>query len=296
MVEFSGFNSHTRVNDENLTGLSLGTALSHDSRNHGYSLSFREIGKDFQVNTGYVSRTGITQFTGLYSPKFYPSSEWLRKITLEIFSSVTRDQFYDIWESSSHLSALLTLGGTTRFKARYELSNEIFAGERFNTGGVQLSLVSLYRNWLSLSILYRNSGAIYYGENPYQGRLSRLNGQIELQPWPKFSANFGLVYYGFSREEDGSTVYQYPITRMKLTYQFNKFLFIRAITEYNGYYNKLLNDLLFSFTYIPGTVFYLGYGSLYLQEEADLPFLSRDTPPHEMQRGFFIKLSYLYRH
>jgi hypothetical protein len=90
-------------------------------------------------------------------------------------------------------------------------------------------------------------------------------------------------------------MYQYPIERLKLTYQFNKYLFIRGILEYNGYRKSLLTDFLLSFTYIPGTVCYLGYGSLYEQSEETRPFFTNDFPPLEMQRGFFIKLSYLYR-
>ena len=54
-------------------------------------------------------------------------------------------------------------------------------------------------------------------------------------------------------------------------------------------------DFLASFTYIPGTVIHIGYGSLYekleWREEAFLPsdrFL-------ESKRSFFFKASYLWR-
>jgi hypothetical protein len=65
--------------------------------------------------------------------------------------------------------------------------------------------------------------------------------------------------------------------------------------EYNDYYKELLTDLLISFNYIPGTVFYLGYGSLFEQTDAGQPFSGGEVKPIEMQRGFFLKLSYLFR-
>jgi len=67
------------------------------------------------------------------------------------------------------------------------------------------------------------------------------------------------------------------------------------VVEYNDYRRKLLTDLLLSFTYIPGTVIQLGYGSLYektrWQDDAYVP----DDRFLEMKRGLFFKASYLWR-
>ena len=75
----------------------------------------------------------------------------------------------------------------------------------------------------------------------------------------------------------------------------NRYFFVRGITEYNSYYESLLTDFLASFTYIPGTVVYLGYGSVYDRTEWD----GNDYIPGERfletRRGFFFKCSYLYR-
>ena len=85
--------------------------------------------------------------------------------------------------------------------------------------------------------------------------------------------------------------------RDRLTFQVNKYLFLRGIVEYNTYYKKLNVDLLASFTYIPGTVIYVGYGSAYekLKWQQD----ERDYLPADdflRTRGsFFFKASYLWR-
>ncbi|MFH0760251.1 MAG: hypothetical protein V2A67_01955, partial [Bacteroidota bacterium] len=102
-------------------------------------------------------------------------------------------------------------------------------------------------------------------------------------------------YSDFTRNDETDFLYTYPIERLLITYQFNKYLFIRGILEYNGYRKTLLTDFLLSFTYIPGTVVYLGYGSIYDQVLEDQPFIGGDEKPLELQRGFFLKLSYLFR-
>jgi len=56
-----------------------------------------------------------------------------------------------------------------------------------------------------------------------------------------------------------------------------------------------MTDLLASFTYIPGTVVHIGYGSLYEK----LAWREEQYEPSdrflEMKRDFFFKVSYLWR-
>ena len=65
--------------------------------------------------------------------------------------------------------------------------------------------------------------------------------------------------------------------------------------EYNDYRKKLLSDFLVSFTYIPGTVIQLGYGSLYEKYRWEESGYRPDDRFLEMKRGLFFKASYLWR-
>lgn len=144
-------------------------------------------------------------------------------------------------------------------------------------------------------IVHRFNNAIYYSSNPYQGKKNRLTIALGFQAITKLNINLSFLYTDFKKAETLETVYTYPIERLKLTYQYNKYLAIRGILEYNGYREQLLTDFLVSFNYIPGTVFYFGYGSLY--ESIDLMGERGFNPeqPYDMQRGVFLKLSYLFR-
>jgi len=90
-------------------------------------------------------------------------------------------------------------------------------------------------------------------------------------------------------------VYDYPIYWGRLTYQLNRYLFVRGIAEYNNYREELLTDFLASFTYIPGTVIHVGYGSLQDRirwENGDYVQADRFL---ETKRQLFAKVSYLWR-
>jgi hypothetical protein len=99
----------------------------------------------------------------------------------------------------------------------------------------------------------------------------------------------------FKRRSDGSKEYDYRFYRGRSTYQVNKFLFFRVIAEYNAYHETLTTDFLTSFTYIPGTVVHLGYGSFYEKLEWEEPNYVPTDRLKEMRRGIFFKASYNWR-
>ena len=103
------------------------------------------------------------------------------------------------------------------------------------------------------------------------------------------------MYTDFYRDGDDSKLFTYPISRLKLTYQVNQYLFFRGIGEYNDYRSELATEFLASFTYIPGTAVFLGYGSVFDKVRWDGTSYVAGTSLLEMRRGLFMKLSYLWR-
>ena len=57
----------------------------------------------------------------------------------------------------------------------------------------------------------------------------------------------------------------------------------------------MMTDLLASFTYIPGTVVHIGYGSSYDKLERREGMYEPSDRFLETQRSFFFKVSYLWR-
>ena len=109
--------------------------------------------------------------------------------------------------------------------------------------------------------------------------------------------SLSLSYVDFFRKSDREKIYDYLILRSRNTFQLNKYLFVRGIVEYNDFRKRMTLDGLLSFTYIPGTVVHLGYGSALEKREWDegLAGFAPSSRFHEMARGFFFKVSYLWR-
>ncbi len=280
---------------EEQAGYTVGARYLYETRNLDVDLSARDISEDFRADMGYVTRTGVLVVGGLARPKLYPKSEVLRRVDLEIFGSGTNDKFYDRWETFNHVSALGYLWGALQLKVKYSYSTEIFLGEKFDTGGFHVFAGGYFTNKFYAGVLYRRIGAVYYSADPYQGYMNRATATIAYQPSDKLQAELDLTYFDFYRESDSEKIYDYPIARGLLTYQLNRYVFVRGIAEYNEYREQLLTDFLASFTYIPGTVVHVGYGSIYdkIAWEDGAYVSSHDFL--ETRRGFFFKMSYLWR-
>ena len=142
---------------------------------------------------------------------------------------------------------------------------------------------------------FYKSGIIYYSQTPFQGNSNRITASLTILPSDKLSAQMDFQYADFYRDSDGQYIYDYPIERVNLSYQLNQYILFRGIVEYNNYRKELLTDLLASFTYIPGTVFHIGYGSLYSKVKWQYNNYVDSNRFLEIKRGLFLKASYLWR-
>jgi hypothetical protein len=297
ILEYNGLLSLTKTDaaSSQVGGHTLGLHYSYSTRDVDYDASFKSVSENFAAEAGYITRTGILGFTGLARPKFYPPSQTFRRIQLELFTGQTQDRFSRLWETANYVSLSNLFPGNMSLKAKYSYSTEVFLGTRFQTGGFQATGSGLFTKQINVSLSYTNGKAIYYSTDPYQGRSTNATASLIYQPSDQLSGEFSFVYSNFFRDSDGERIYDYPIGRVKLTYQLNKYLFFRGITEYNKFKRQLLTDFLASFTYIPGTVVHFGYGSLYQRVKWENNSYVANAQYLETQRAFFFKMSYLWR-
>ncbi len=286
---------HTLMSETNKTGgHSLGLNLHSEQRNYDWAVTTKNISEGFSTATGFIERTGVTILTGSVTPKLYPDSKIFRKIDIALFSGHLRDNIYDKWETFNSLTLVNMLGGTIRTNIRYNYSTEIFNNEKFSTSSILFSLTGRMGTKLNGMVSYRFREGVYYPES-LQGYGSVFAGELRYLPTEKIHTQINVVYQDLFSRLDESPLFDYLIIRGRITYQINKYLFIRSITEYNDYRRSLTTDLLASFTYIPGTVFHIGYGSRYEYKAWDGAGYSDSERLTEFNRGFFAKFSYLFR-
>ena len=268
---------------------------SSGTRDLEYGFLLKNISENFQTESGYINRNGIFRVTGFVKPKIYPNSDIFRRIDIALLSAQTNDKFSNQWETYNWLAASSIFPNNFVFTVKYSISTEIYLGEKFKTGGFHIYTGGWLYNQFYIDVLYRRIGAIYYSQSPFQGKSNVLASSIAFLPLDNLRADLDFIYYDFYKEDDDQKVYDYPISRAKISYQLNKYFLFRAIGEYNAYKEELLLDFLASFTYIPGTVFHLGYGSLYNKIDWQNNSYVENNQFKETKRGFFLKVSYLWR-
>ena len=273
----------------------IGISFEKNTRNNSLKASFQDISEGFETRTGYITRTGITRGRIMFSPKFFPKKGFIKNIGPMIIGNITMDKPSQLYEYMIGPGFNLLLERSTRITALYSFSNEIFMNEKFNTGGIFINGSSQILRQLFINFQYRQGKRIRYIEDPYQAKGNTINLTANYQPTDHFNTTLGYIYTDLFKHSNNEKIFDIHIIRSKNTYQINKYLFLRAIVEYNTYEKNMLTDFLASFTYIPGTVVHIGYGSMYEKTRWNGQQYIEDTDLFETKRGFFFKASYLWR-
>jgi hypothetical protein len=140
---------------------------------------------------------------------------------------------------------------------------------------------------------------IYYDpEASFLGKRFELHSFADIQLGDKISFYISHLYDDFHRKDNGEEVYDLNIINTKLTYQFSESLYLRSIAQWDSLREVVLTDILASFTYIPGTVVYLGYGSLHENTGWEDNQWNPSSPLaeyYQKSQSIFLKASYLFQ-
>jgi hypothetical protein len=153
------------------------------------------------------------------------------------------------------------------------------------------------------------------------GDIGYMTLGADWRPTSQFRVSHSYIWQFYRRHTDGSLVGESQIPRLKIEYQLSRSMLVRAVGEYqadqqddlrddsrtndpllrkrrdgtfvrlSGYTSNVFRpEFLFSYTPVPGTVFFAGYGGT-LEDEDSYKF--RDL--RRVQDQLFVKLSYLVR-
>ena len=276
-------------------GHSVAARLSSSTRRMDWTAEALDISEDYASDVGFFTRNGLFRAAGLVRTRFFPDLPNVRRISLELSSAHTRDHPSKLWESDTRLALNNQLFGSLRLQGMLLYGSEVFRGEELDNTGYLLTAGGLLANKGNFSVSYTSQTRPIFAEQPFQGRMRSASATLRLQPSATFDAEASFTSADFFRESDSEKLFDVTILRGRTTYQPNRYLFARAIAEYNWLRDELLTDFLVSFTYIPGTVLHVGYGSLY-----DRTMWTGDRYQDadgllEVKRRLFFKTSYLFR-
>jgi Domain of unknown function (DUF5916) len=308
-----------RVNDtQRVSGFLLGSATRQPRAENsttgvgaqaGYEYSTRKLvlvgygehyDRDFEMQTAFINRVGITGGWGFAEYSFYPDKKkypWLLRISPFSFTQGGRDQ------NAGGNELLQVTGARVSFTRQGYLrvdrfdGFETWAGQRFDRGNWRTQGgVQLYR-WLSLNGQHFVGAAVFYDPtDPFQGHVQDIRLGVTLQPSGRLSEGLNYRRVSFDRESTGEHVYDLDIIYSRTTYQFSRQFFVRGIVQYDSSRYRVLTDFLASYELRPGTVAYIGYGSLIERRDfVDGEWTLGTGDYKTSQRGLFFKASYLYR-
>ena len=150
--------------------------------------------------------------------------------------------------------------------------------------------------WLNVSSTYQFGRSPYYdAQAPFLGRSRSLSVGVSFQPSARFNQSTSWDHVVFDRLS-GERAYVVDVLNLRATFQFDRHFFLRAIAQYDSSRHQVLTDLLGSFELRPGTVAYVGYGSIIEKREWDGTAWQPGRGDYATaRRGFFFKASYIHR-
>jgi hypothetical protein len=296
-LAFHALRTTTDVEGEPSTeaGHAISARLSASTRRLTVGLDVLDVHEAFQPDVGFLLREGIFRGATQATVRFYPAWANVRRLDIETSSSWTFDHPSGLWESSRSVGLANQLFGSMVLRARVRSGTEVFRGARFTSSGASLTATGLLGNRGGYRLVYNAGRLPIYSVDPEQGRSRSVSAQVELKPSPHLDAALSLTTTNIVRDIDAEELFDVTIARLRTTIQPNRFAFFRAITEYDWFRERLVVDLLASFTYIPGTVLHVGYGSLLERTRWDGSRYAPGPDLNETKRRLFFKTSYLFR-
>jgi len=294
-IEYNFFTSFSDDTIQNVTGNSFGGHYNYKDRFNNLSIGYYHYDKDFNTETGFITRTGLEVFPIQYNANIPLKSKNINKLGIWINSRPKIDTESDKFEHWTYTGFELYFKNDSWIWLGRGFANEIYQNKIFDVNDYGGGYYFQLNKYIYLEGYVSWGNRIYYDPlDPYQGHGWIMNHALEIAPTNQIRLKVSADYTNFYRTSDKRFIYDYTIARLHATYQLNKYLFVRAFGEYNFYNENLSSELLVSFTYIPGTVIQLGYN---LNAERDL--LDRNMDPNRdlmvNKRLLFFKASYLFK-
>jgi hypothetical protein len=289
---------------ENTAGNAFTILYNYGQKPLNMVFALEGYSRDFRMDSAFYLQNGITRFTGFIAPSFYPRPENALKLTRVspvLYGYYSHNRFSGLNDVYLQPGIRFYLPRNSYVELDFTYLREGWLGQSYDQ-----SLWEAY--WGTVPSRRLNlHGSVGYGTAlrydsaaPFLGRKINFHIGAQYQPNDRISQVFEYTYQDFHRADDKEHVFDLNIVVSRTTYQFNKSLFVRALVQYDSYSKKVITDLLASFTLIPGTVLYLGYGSLFREQYWDGSDAAWKRQPgmgnfYQTTQSLFIKASYLWR-
>jgi hypothetical protein len=294
----------TTLDGSTLAGPAYDAAVSYNSRQTSYSLSYEDISPGFRAAVGFVPRTDIRRVTQFARRRWFVNrgafvshGPWVHGMAVWEHGGTQQD-----WDVTQGFD--VELKGQTYIGASHSRSMERFAGIRFRRHSTRLSVNTAWLSWLALNASYRHGTGINFfpppGVAPFVAASDAASAGATFRPSGQLRVQGTWLYTRLSQ------VFDNHLMRARADYQFTRALSLRAILDYDAVRpdeslirlrrtKRLRADALVTYLVNPWTAVYVGYTDAYENLELDPAGGLRRTgaPAFSVGRQFFVKAGYL---
>jgi len=289
---------------ENSAGEAFTIMYSYGQKPLNMIFALEGYSRDFRMDSAFYLQNGITRFTGFISPNFYPrpgNGLGLTRVSPVLYGFYSHNRVSGLNDIYLQPGIRFYLPRNSYIELDYTFAREGWLDRSYDQSQLEAYWGAVPSRRLSLH------GSAVYGKAlrydpvaPFLGNKISVHFGAQYQPNDRISQGIEYTYQDFHRADDKEHVFDLNIVVSRTTYQFSKSTFVRALVQYDSYSKKVITDLLASFTLIPGTVLYLGYGSLYREQFWDGADAAWKRQPgmgnyYQTTQSLFVKASYLWR-
>ncbi len=128
--------------------------------------------------------------------------------------------------------------------------------------------------------------------DPKKGTQWSFDLGTDLKPTDKLNVNLGYSKSKLTQNDTNIVAFDANIFEFRSTYQFSRFVFVKARLDYDTLGSRLFGQYTFGWTPSPGKAFYVGYNDNWRK----LSYLAGGQRElTQLNRTFFMKFSYLFR-
>ncbi len=286
---------------ESKSGNGFNSILQYISPKFNAWALYERYDKNFNMNSAFIDRIGISQGRLFLGPNFYTKIKgikWIRKIQPWVLVKKLEDLYTDMDDTAFGGGVNVYFSNIGVMELSWHDEKEAWQYQDFRMRYFHFWLYTQMFKWLRTQVYFWTGDQIYYDPvDPFMGKGPRGILELTIEPTPNLRMVTEWTFNNLSRKSNNEKIFSINVFNFTATYQFNRYFLLRSVLRYNDYEKKLLTDLLASFTLIPGTVMHLGYGSIYENKN----WVNNEWVPGmgyhltNMKNSLFLKLSYLWQ-
>src|SRR5213594_467968 len=286
--------------------------LQRDGRHVDYAGRYLKFSPDFAAPLGFVKRKGYRQTKHEWQYKWRPKGSPVVAYGPTLSILYNWDPAGAILDREIGAQFKGELVGQSEIKLERTEAFELFEEVGFRPYETKATLATEWLKWLGLDASYTWGTAVNHdpadGLTPFLGWAAETEVKVTLRPTSRLRMDQAYIV-SLLNTAAGVRVLSERLLRAKVNYQFNRFVSLRAIVDYEAETGDTTladveddkqwrADVLLTYLPNPGTAVYVGYTDSYrnLGLVGSPPEVARRrSPDTSIGRQVFVKLSYLLR-